>query len=90
MRAAEVRHNPNRFLALSTPLKDIVHANCGRVLGLLEKMASGTSGGKYQAKGVDVLEVFWSQDLSWDLRKRFSGGVFRCLGMFIFPFSADV
>jgi len=29
-----------------------------------------------------------SLDLSWDLRKRFSGGVFRRIGMFNFPFSA--
>jgi hypothetical protein len=37
-----------------------------------------------------LIEVFRSWDLSWDLRKRFSDGVFRHLGMFTFPFSADV
>ena len=36
------------------------------------------------------IEVFRSLDLSWDLRKQFSGGVFRRLGMFTFPFSAVV
>jgi hypothetical protein len=36
-----------------------------------------------------LLEVFRSRDLSWDLGKRFSGGVFSYLGMFTFPFSAD-
>ena len=37
---------------------------------------------KYRDTPYASVEVFWSLDSSWDLRKRFSGGVFSRLGMF--------
>jgi hypothetical protein len=56
------RDNASRFPTPSTLLTNNVRANCGRVLGLLEKMVTRTSGGKYQTE-IDVLRPLFKCSL---------------------------